>query len=193
MEQSRPTKLPFIARHMYFYVHVNTRANNSQCEWIYFTHVGKNRPPHDRNHWHNSQLPRLCINLTTNSNMSWCYCRNILHKCEKWRKSDVWEGSGLEGLTMNQNCPMPSSCVATLVTALSKGGKISLSVLSRGNSGGSQGQSWRKPIQHCCFFLLCWLKRVYCACWPLRFHFELFFILDSSDAVSADYFSKKAL
>lgn len=92
MEQSRPTKLPFIALLMYFYVHVNTRANNGRCEWIYFSLVGKNMPPHDRNHWHNSQLPLFSTSLAANSNMPRCRRRDILHKCERRRESDVWEG-----------------------------------------------------------------------------------------------------
>lgn len=117
MEQSCPTKLPFIALLMYFYVHVNTRANNGRCEWIYFSLVGKNVPPHDRNHWHNSQLPLFSANLTANSNMPWCCCRDVLHKCERWRKSDVWEGSDAslssslwteQGSTVNQCGPSSS-------------------------------------------------------------------------------------
>lgn len=115
MEQSCPTKLPFIALLMYFYVHVNTRANNGRCEWIYFSLVGKNMSPHDRNHWHNSQLPLFSTNLTANSNMPRCRRRDALHKCERRRKSDVWEGSGAsllsslwtkEGSTVNQCGPL---------------------------------------------------------------------------------------
>lgn len=168
MEQSRPAKLPFIAQHMYFYVHVNTRANNSQCEWIYFTHAGKNRPPHDRNHWHNSQLPRLCINLTTNSNVSLCYCRNILHKCEKWM--EIRCVGGVRTGRFDHESELPD---ALFVCGFSGNSSVkgrenqSFSPASwTVNSGGSQGRSWRKPVQRCCFFLLCWLKRVYCPCWP---------------------------
>lgn len=118
MEQSCPTKLPFLALLMYFYVHVNSRANNGRCEWIYFSLVGKNMPPHDRNHWHNSQLPLFSASFTANSNMPRCRRRDALHKCERrWRKSDVWEGSDAsllsslwaeEGSTVNQCGPLSS-------------------------------------------------------------------------------------
>lgn len=137
MEQSRPTKLPFIALLMYFYVHVNTRANNGRCEWIYFSLVGKNMPPHDRNHWHNSQLPLFSTSLAANSNMPRCRRRDILHKCERRRESDVWEGGvrRLPPLVARRNgkvrpwisaarCPV--LCAAALVTALSREEKMCL-------------------------------------------------------------------
>lgn len=137
MEQSRPTKLPFIALLMYFYVHVNTRANNGRCEWIYFSLVGKNMPPHDRNHWHNSQLPLFSTSLAANSNMPRCRRRDILHKCERRRESDVWEGGSDASLLSSlvgtgrfdresalSRCPV--LCAAALVTALSREEKMCL-------------------------------------------------------------------
>lgn len=152
MEQSHPTKLPFIALLMYFYVHVNTRANNGRCEWIYFSLVGKNMPPHDRNHWHNSQLPLFSTNLAANSNMPRCRRRDILHKCERRRESDVWEGvRRLPPLVSRRNgkarpwisafrCPV--LCAAALVTALSR--EIKWKCVSWKRQKGNRGQSWER-------------------------------------------------
>lgn len=167
MEQSCPTKLPFIAPLMYFYVRVNTRANNGRCEWIYFSLVGKNMPPHDRNHWHNSQLPLFSTNFTANSNTPWCRRRVALHKCERWRKSDVWEGSDAslpqslwteEGSTVNQCGPLSSFVCGHFGCQLCRERR---KCFSWKRLEINKDQAEREIERHCsCILLLCCLKLI---------------------------------
>lgn len=178
---------------MYFYVRVNTKTNNNQCEWICFTLVGHNMLPHDINHWHNSQLPFLCIKLMLQIALTnhvsvfivSIYCISVRDK----ETRICWKGKAsplplcINGQTHTRfdhksillYCTLPSFFsfyVATLVTAFSKGEKSSqsFSILSCGNSGGSQG--WGKTVQLCCNLCVCyWTERDYCPYWPLTFHF----------------------
>lgn len=184
MEQSRPAKLPFIALLMYFYVHVNTRANNGRCEWIYFSLVGKNMPPHDRNHWHNSQLPLFSTSLAANSNMPAClgvvagiYCISARDEGNQMcgRGGQTPPSSRLsaerEGSSVNQRGPLSSFYVRPLWSQLCQGRR---KCVSWKRQKGKRGQSWEGNA------VALQLRFSFCVSWKwsaFRFHSEVLRIM----------------
>lgn len=88
----------------------------------------------------------------------------------------------LMGLITNQypstaHCPLPFQC-GCFGNSSVKGVRerererkaARLSVLSCGNSRGSQGQGWGKTTQLCCNLCVCHWRIIV---WPLTFHFTL--------------------